>query len=197
MTTEEKLQYFMDSAIEDAHRQQQEALNEYQAALEQIFEEHKEATLKKAELELKYESEQIRMEGNKKFAKEHLHIRRKLMKKGNELIDQIFEEVDAILADYKQTDDYIALLKKQISDAVAFAGSAEMIVYLDPEDADKKPMLEQETHAVLTISDTPFGGGTRAVIPSRNILIDHSFESKRNDARANFHFNGGAIYAGK
>ncbi len=197
MTTEEKLQYFMDSALEDSYKQQKEVLDEYQAALNKIFEEHKASTLQKADMELKYESERIRMEANKTFAKEHLHIRRKLIKKTNELTEQIFEEVDTLLNDYKNTEDYIQLLEKQISNAVAFAGNAEMIVYLDPEDKDKKPMLEKATFAVLTISETSFGGGTRALIPSRNILIDNSFESKINDARANFHFSGGTIYAAK
>lgn len=187
----------MDSALEDSYKQQKEVLDEYQAALNKIFEEHKASTLQKADMELKYESERIRMEANKTFAKEHLHIRRKLIKKTNELTEQIFEEVDTLLNDYKSTEDYIQLLEKQISNAVAFAGNAEMIVYLDPEDKDKKPMLEKATFAVLTISETSFGGGTRALIPSRNILIDNSFESKINDARANFHFSGGTIYAAK
>ena len=44
----------MNSAMEDAHKQQKQALEEYQKALDQIFEEHKQATLKKAEMELKY-----------------------------------------------------------------------------------------------------------------------------------------------
>ena len=197
LTTEEKLQYFMDSAMEDCYKQQKEILDDYQTALNQIFEEHKAAALQKADMELKYESERIRMEANKTFAKEHLHIRRKLMQKTNELTEQIFEEVNTLLAAYKKTNDYTLLLEKQISDAIAFAGNAEMIVYLDPEDADKKPLLEQATLAVLTISNTAFGGGTRALIPSRNILIDHSFESKINDARASFHFSGCTIYAGK
>ncbi len=187
----------MDSAMEDAYKQQKETLDEYQTALDKIFEEHKRLTLKKAEMELKYESERIRMESNKNFAKEHLHIRRKLMRRVNELTDQIFEEVNTLLSDYKKTNNYMDLLKKQISNAVAFAGKAEMIVYLDPEDANKKTMLEEATQAVLTISETPFGGGTRALIPSRNILIDNSFETKLNDARMNFHFSGGTIYAGK
>ena len=187
----------MNSAMEDAHKQQKQALEEYQKALDQIFEEHKQATLKRAEMELKYESERIRTESNKNFAKEHLQIRRKLMRRVNELTDQIFEEVHMLLNDYKKTSAYVDLLKKQISNAVAFAGRAEMVVYLDPEDADKKTMLEEASQAVLTISETPFGGGTRALIPSRNILIDNSFETKLNDARTNFHFSGGTIYAGK
>ena len=53
-----------------------------------------------------------------------------------------------------------------------------MVVYINPSDADKKQGLEQETGVELTVSSIDFGGGVRAVIRSRNILVDESFVTK-------------------
>ena len=41
MTTEEKLQHFLDTCMEDARTRSNRMLDEYMTALEQTFEEHK------------------------------------------------------------------------------------------------------------------------------------------------------------
>ena len=53
-----------------------------------------------------------------------------------------------------------------------------VIIYINPSDADRKEELERETGAKLTISSIEFGGGIRAVIHSRNMLMDESFASR-------------------
>ncbi len=44
----------------------------------------------------------------------------------------------------------------------------------------------------MTVSEYSFMGGTRAVLPGRNILIDNSFESKLAGAKESFQLKGGA-----
>ena len=51
-------------------------------------------------------------------------------------------------------------------------------------DADKKEALEIKTGTELTVSAMDFGGGVRAVIRSRNILIDESFVTKLEQEEA-------------
>lgn len=45
-----------------------------------------------------------------------------------------------------------------------------------------------ETGCDIRVSQYPFSGGTRAVIASKNILIDNSFETKLKEAGENFQF---------
>jgi vacuolar-type H+-ATPase subunit E/Vma4 len=118
-----------------------------------------------------------------------------LSQKNSELKEKLFEEFASLVKDYKQTPAYTELLKNRILQAKdqASARGDEMIIYLDPEDADKQEALQQETGVTLQISQYGFGGGIRAVIPSRHILIDHSFDSKITELKENFHFHGGNV----
>ena len=48
--------------------------------------------------------------------------------------------------------------------------------------------LERECGCELLVSGYPFGGGMRAVIPSKNVLIDESFDSRLSEEKENFSF---------
>lgn len=191
MTTDEKLQHFLEASMEESRAHSHQIIADYQEALDKIFEDHKEDVLRKARLEIKNETDKIRREGNQKLAREHLHIKRALNKKNTELTEKLFVEVQDLLENYMDSSAYNDLLKKQIQKAKSFAGNEEIIIYIDPADTSKKRGLEEATHSHLTISQYSFGGGTRAVIPSKNILIDNSFQAKISEAKENFRFDGG------
>lgn len=195
MTTEEKLQHFLQSSMERSREESNQIIEDYTVALDKIFEEHKADRKRKANLEIKMEQEHIHREGNKQLAQAQLGIKRKLSKKESELTEKLFVEVNDLLEQYMSTDAYTNLLVKQINDAKAFANKftedEEMIVYLDPADENRQFYLQNATGISLTISQYSFGGGTRAVLPNHNILIDNSFESKLEEAKENFRFTGG------
>lgn len=67
-----------------------------------------------------------------------------------------------------------------------------MILYVDPSDAERVTSLTVEVGAPVTVSSYSFTGGSRAVIPGRNILIDNSFETKLAEAKEDFQLKGGA-----
>jgi vacuolar-type H+-ATPase subunit E/Vma4 len=85
-----------------------------------------------------------------------------------------------------KTPEYDELLCTQIKNTLEFAQGDEIMIYLNPSDADKKTALEDKTGAVLTVSNRDFIGGTRAVISSRSILIDNSFLTRINEAKSSF-----------
>ena len=191
MTTDEKLQHFLEASMEESRAHSHQIIADYQEALDKIFEDHKEDALRKARLEIKNETDKIRREGNQKLAREHLHIKRALNKKNTQLTEKLFVEVQDLLENYMDSSAYNDLLKKQIQKAKSFAGNEEIIIYIDPADPSKKRGLEEATHSHLTISRYSFGGGTGAVIPCKNILIDNSFQAKISEAKENFRFDGG------
>ena len=191
LTTEEKLQHFLNASIEDAQNRSQKMISDYKEALAKIADEHKAETLKKAELQIKVEEDKLQRNRNKEISKQVLHIKRKITKKQAELKDKLFVEVAHMLEEYMSTEDYTKLLVKEIKEAVDIAGESDVTIYIDPADSESLSKLEMMTGDSLTISEYPFMGGTRAVIRDRNILIDNSFAKKLEEAKENFNFNGG------
>lgn len=193
MTIEEKLQHFNDYAMEDARLQSAEQLDEYKKALEQIFQEHKEEKRRQEELQIKTETEQIIRDNNKEFSQEQIQIRRAVRQKAEELKDKLFVEIKDRLGRFMDTPAYSEMLVRQMKAALEFAAGQEMIIYIDPADSSKKMELEAKIQAPITLSQYSFSGGMRAVIPSKNILIDHSFETKLIEEKERFVFKGGDI----
>ena len=198
MTTEEKLQHFFETCMQDARTRSNKMLDEYKAALEQTFAEHQQDARRRAEMQLESEAEKIEREMNKELSLEQINLKRMLGQKVNELKDKLFNELNDRLAKFLETPEYVVLLKEQIQYAVDFAGEDEVIIWMDPVDERNMGKLAvQFSTAQFKLSDYSFHGGTRAVIPSRHILMDHSFQNKLAKARETFHFDidlGGKIH---
>lgn len=189
MTTEEKLQHFLNFCIEDARTRSGKMLDEYTAALEKTFAEHQEDARRRAQQQVALESERMEREINKKLSLEQIRTKRELGQKQEELKDKLFLELKSRLEEYMKTPQYINLLEKQIREAKELAGKEFITIYLDPADEDKINQLSQDHSADIRISEYPFLGGTRAVIPSRHILIDNSFQTKLEEAKHDFCFD--------
>ena len=188
MTTDEKLQHFLDICMEDAREKSSRLYDEYAAALEQSFEEHKKEAARRLEMQLQGESEKLDREMNKKLALAQINLKRMLSKRQEELKDMLFVEVRNMLADFMATPDYP---EKQIQAAQKLAGSNDIIIYIDPADSPLLQRLSLTNRDAVRISEYSFLGGIRAVVPQSHILIDNSFQTKLEEAKHNFHFHLG------
>lgn len=191
MTTEEKLQHFLDFCMEDVRTRSAKMLDDYTAAMEKTFEEHKQDAKRRAEQRLQLEKEKMEREVNKKLSVEQINIKRSLSHAQDELKDKIFVELKDKLEHFMDTPEYLQLLERQIKNAMEFAGDNELIIYMDPVDENKLRRLAFHNSADIRISEYSFMGGTRAVIPSKKILIDNSFQTKLTEAKDNFRFESG------
>lgn len=197
MTTEEKLQHFLEFCMEDASTRSEKMLDEYTAALEQSFAEHKADSEQRAKQQVALESERIEREINKKLSLEQIGIKRELGKKQDELKDMLFVELKNKLAQFMESQDYVDLLEKQITHAKELAGKEFITIYIDPADEEKLNRLSLDNSADIRVSEYSFSGGIRAVIPSRHILIDSSFETKLAEAKRDFRFDLKELTGGK
>ena len=188
MTTEEKLKYFLNISIESATKKSTAMLTDYQNALTQIFEQHKKDAVKKAELQITLGIASLEHDKNKTFSKEQIRLKKELSQLQEDLKETLFLEVKELLDQYLTTPDYEKFLIQQISEAKHFAGTEDMIIYIDPIDSAKLHDLEHATHTHLTISEYSFMGGIRAILPSRNLLMDHSFETRFYELKDAFTF---------
>ena len=198
LTTEEKLEHFQNFCVEDARTRSAKMLDEYSNALEETFKEHQSDALRRAGMQLDAEAAKIKREINRQLSVAQINIKRTLGQKQEELKDKLFVELKDMLANFMETSQYQALLESQITHAKKIAGEEPLIIYLDPADENKLNHLALQYNADIRVSEYSFSGGSRAVIPSKNILIDHSFESKLAEAKAEFQFDlritGGEIH---
>lgn len=188
MTTEEKLKHFLDVSIESATQKSSTLIDDYTEALNKIFEEHKEDATRKADLQVKLGTDSLERDKNKELSKEQIRIKKETSRLQEDLKEQLFVEVKDLLEKYMSTREYQQLLIKQIKEAKEFAGDNEIIIYIDPADSAELMNLQAASNSHLTLSDYSFSGGIRAVINSKNILIDNSFETKLSEAKEAFTF---------
>lgn len=186
MTLDEKLEQFYNSAMESATNQNIEIIEEYQKSLQQIYDQHKEEEIRKADATYRAESEKLLREKNKEVASELINLKRKLGDRSLELKTKLFEDISAKLQEYMKAPEYKDLLVKQINTAKEFAGKDKITIYINPSDAELKASLEASTGMELIVSDRDFIGGTRAVIQEKSILIDNSFLTRMEESRNKF-----------
>ncbi|MGI6007875.1 MAG: V-type ATP synthase subunit E [Ruminococcus sp.] len=189
MTTDEKLQHFYDISIESAQEDARKLMENHKAALDKTFAEHKETKYRQAEAELTAESDKLKRDFNKEISTQQIEIKRRFSTVSEELRDKLFQEVEEKLKHFKASSDYLPMLCRQIQEALAFADGDEMVIYIDPSDAS---LCDQIVKALNmkdfspTVSKETFMGGMRAVIRSKNILIDNSFLTLMNDEKEKF-----------
>ena len=201
MTLEEKIAHLQTTSMEQARLEGNVIIDTHQAALEKVFEDHKAEATRQSETRIKAEAANAKLSLNQALAKSQLEIKRRQSKVQQELKDKIFEEADALIDEFMKTEAYDDFLIKCIRKAVAFAGNDELTIYINPTDEKKRSDLEgapvliwqvlSATRVHLTISAEDFRGGVRAVIRSRNILIDNSFSTQLKEQYDKFVFLGG------
>lgn len=189
MTTEEKLKHFMDTTTEKVNLQNAKTIEEYEKAMEHILETHKEDAGRKADLQLKLKKESLEKKKNSEIAKRQVKIREKIGRLQGELESRILTEVRGKLERFMGTGEYERYLITLIRQVIEFAGQDEVLIYIDPEDKSKLNSLAAMTNTAILVSEYSFGGGMRAVIRSRNILIDQSFETKLKEIEETFVFH--------
>lgn len=175
--------------MESARVRSARMLDEYTQALEKSFSEHQEDARRRADMEVQAEKEKIQKETNKKLSIEQINIRRVFSRRQRELKEKLFVELRDMLANFIETPQYFEMLERQIAQAMEVAGSEPVIIYMDPSDEDKVRRLSFQHKADIRISEYSFLGGTRAVIPSKNILMDNSFETRMAEEKENFQFD--------
>ena len=179
MTLEEKINHLRTTSMEEARAESNAIIDSYRDALEKVFEDHKIEAKRQMQTRIKAETVNARQQKNQAMARAQLDLKRRQGRIQQELKDKIFEEAYALVNDYMKTAEYDDFLLRCIHNAIVFANGEEMTIYLNPSDEEKRSSLED------------FTGGIRAVIRSRNILIDHSLKTALRNEYDKFLFSGG------
>ena len=191
MTTEEKLKHFEEAALEEARQKSAKAVEEHRQVLEKLKQDHIDEKDRQTALQIKTETDKLKRANNMAVSKEEIEIKRQISRKHDELKEKLFVEVRQKLDDFMTTSAYQKLLIREIKEVLEVAGEDEVTIYIDPADESMLTSLHAATNTALTLSQYSFGGGLRAVLPSRHILIDNSFSTKLGEIKQDFRFDGG------
>ena len=168
MTLEEKIAEIRSSSMEAARAEGNDIIESYRRALEKVFEDHKQEAVRQMETRVKAETVNAKQQKNQAMAKAQLDLKRQEGRVQKELKDKVFREVMEMVESFMKTEEYRDFLLCCIRKSLEFAGGEG-----------------------LTISEEDFIGGIRAVIRTRNILIDHSFKTALRAEYDEFVFRGG------
>lgn len=188
MEINEKLDIFFEAAIEAANKQSEKILEEQKESYQQAIEEYEKS--KKAEQKARESvmEAKIKKEANRRVSEQAMLQKRAYHAAVEKKKEELFAEVEKKLKDYCNTGEYEEFLIRHIKNAKAFAKDEDIVIYIAPLDAARKEELEQKTNISLEISEEDFGGGIRAVIAAKNILIDESFAGRLRQERDNYSF---------
>ena len=193
MTQEDKLRNFYDLSIESASRQRDQMLADCRATLEADFEAHRSEKENIVSDRMKSETTALSRELKRDLSDRQNRIRQNLAKRQREVKEEIFANVADKLSAFRKTPEYHTWLFRRVRAALAFAGEEEVTIYVDPADETYTDEINAVCGVQPVISNVAFGGGIRAVIRSRNILIDNSFATLMAEAKENFTFDGGNL----
>lgn len=177
--------------MEAARAEGNTIIDDYREALQKVLEDHKAEARRQSETRIKGETVNAKQQLNQAMAKTQLELKRQAGKVQEDLKEKVFEEAYALLLDFMKTEAYEDYLIKCIRKAVRFASGDPMVIYINPSDETKRSDLEDASGTRLSISAENFTGGIRAVIRSRNILIDYSFKTALQNEYDKFVFTGG------
>lgn len=191
MTLQEKLSHLQEAAMTEARTKGNGIIEQHRTALEHVHEQHRAEAARQSEVRIRAERTSMKQQLSMASSKASLEIKRELGKTQKRLKNELFREVEDKLTEYMKTEEYKRLLVTYIEKTAEFASGEEMTIYINPSDADKKDYLETHTGMTLTVSKEDFIGGVRAVIPGRNILVDHAFKGGIEREYQKFAFKGG------
>lgn len=191
MTLEEKIAHLQTTSMEAARAEGNTIIDDYREALQKVLEDHKIEARRQSETRIKGETVNAKQQLNQAMAKTQLELKRQAGKVQEDLKEKVFEEAYALLSDFMKTEAYEDYLVKCIRKAIRFAAGDPMVIYINPSDETRRSDLEDASGARLSISAENFTGGIRAVIRSRNILIDYSFKTALQNEYDKFVFTGG------
>ncbi len=192
MTLDEKLTNFTEYCVLAAKKKSEELILQQQAALDKDFEAYTVKSKEIAETQLKIEKENLEKKLNKELSNEQLHSKQLIGEARTELTDKLFVELSDKISNFINTKEYIELISSQIEYALKFADGDELIIYVDSTDESRlHELCARHQTDCIKISEHSFMGGTKALLPKKNILIDNSFAKKLETAKLRFMFDLG------
>lgn len=192
--TEAKLNKFESSVIEAARKRSAELEEDIKKEKEEKLEKSYNEFLTKAYRDIQRCVSRIRKEDNERVRYTELEAKKTLLKKREEIIDEVFAEAKNRLLEFKKSSEYASWLKKCTEKALSETGEGEKEIYVTEEDS---ALIEEKLFGVriTAVSDKDFWGGVRVKNSQKGIMADYSFYEFLQSERTDFLQSSGLVIA--
>lgn len=186
MNTEQKLEHFLNVSIQTANKKNEESFLKYKENLNTTFEDHKKEIQQSSKDSISNKKSLIKQTIRREYSSKESEVRRSLINERNSIKNQIFKEVDQLIDDFRKSEEYITYLEGRIKYIDSVIDDVEADIYVDSDDSHLAEKLEKKTGHKISVYNHNFSGGIRAIIPSKNILIDETIKTKIDDIYENY-----------
>lgn len=194
MKLETKYEQIKESAIKDARVKANDIISSFEETLNDRREKYIKEATKDQQISIMTAKKNASNMSHKTISNKTSDLKKELLKKYYSYKNTISELVKLKLQEYMTTPDYYNLLIDWIKRDLEFIDQNDIIIsYINSTDSELLDRLKKDTDADIQISDTNFIGGIKSIITNRNILIDHSFETKLKLINESNNFDQGDI----
>lgn len=170
---EQKLKKFYGTVLKDAEVQRDEIEKEITREREANKAAKEDEFLADAYMTIQKNITRIQKEDNEKVLHAELEARKDLLKKREQIIDDVFAEAETKIREYMKTSEYKKALAEKISAAIGELGEGAKTVNLVEQDKD---VFDADCGAKLVcVPDKEFIGGVKVINEDKDIAVDYSY----------------------
>ncbi len=184
----EKINRFSAIISDEANREREEIETKLGAEKEKRLSAKENEYLQEAYETIQADVELVKKTDNAKVLQEEIKARRELLRKREEIIDNVFSDVRERIDAFRQTGEYGEWLVKKTKDAVDEIGGGSVTVYVVPEDMKYAKKLAKAAKNV-TVEETDeegFIGGVKVKSLEKRVTADYSLGGLLSEQREGF-----------
>ena len=194
--TEEKLKKFSYMVMREADARKKKIILEANKDSDAVIAERELQLLKKAYEQIHESLDIIERDCNEEVSKAILASKQKLFNRREEIIRQVFSNVEEKLIAFKNTDEYKNYMIERILRSLEEIGPGEILIYADGDDL---PIIEEIRSKTgnrfqLSESEERLIGGFIICNKTKGLMYNYSFANWLNQEKASFLENYGLSF---
>lgn len=189
------LNIFLECINESARKAIDSILEEADNYEKMALEKAKQEATQKSWESIKYESEKIKSQTNRRISEANIAMKKQLMEQRNQIADTVFSKVAEKLAAFTQTDGYRDFLLGSIQKIADFYKELSFTVMVKESDLKYSDFLRENVKTLTSVeSDNSIViGGCKAKCPSSNAELDDTLDSRLESQKSWFYENSQLI----
>ena len=193
---EEKLRNFSYMIMREADARKKKIILQANKDSEATIAEKELQLLKKAYERIHESMDIIERDCNEEVSKAILESKKKLFHRREEIIRQVFSNVEEKLIAFKNTDEYKNYMIERILRSLEEIGPGEILIYADSEDLPLIDEIRTKTgnRFQLSESEERLIGGFIISNKTKGLLYNYSFTNGLNQEKASFLENYGLSF---
>jgi vacuolar-type H+-ATPase subunit E/Vma4 len=194
-TQDQSLSIFLECINQSARKAIDSILDQADEYEEKALEKAKKEASQKSWEYIKYESEKLKSQTNRRISETNIAMKKQLMEQRNQIADAVFSKVAEKLTAFTQTDGYKDFLLKSVQRAAGFYKDLSFTVLVKEADLCHSEFLKETIKTLSTVeSDKSIViGGCKAKSPDSNAELDDTLDSRLESKKSWFYENSQLI----